>query len=240
LKEGKRFPFWRMRSVKAFIFDLDGTLIDTFDLYLSALNEGLQAFRVAPVSAQELSEFLDEATPLEEILKRVAPSEFTDAQRRLSCLERIKEAYLSGLEKVRLLDGAWELLFTLKERNFKVGIVTGRTTEGEAKWLELKRLGIAPFVDVFVTGLEAPRKPSSAGISFCIEQLKVKPEESIFVGDSQADALASQQAGVPFIGVATGVGKKERLLELGALCVVKDLRELLERVKRLDTSPPLE
>ncbi len=229
-----------IKKPKAFVFDLDGTLIDTFNLYLYSLNAGLQAFGLPSVSAEKLSEFLDEAFPLEEILKRIAPLKFADVQTRLSCVEKIKEAYFSALEKVRLLVGARDLLFTLKEKGVKVGIVTGRTTEGEEKWLELKRLGIAEFVDVFVTGLEAPRKPSSGGIVVCLKKLRVSPEEAIFIGDSEADALASKEAGLSFIGVTTGVGKKERLLELGAIYVVKDLLELLEIVKRLDTLTPLE
>jgi len=240
LREGKKFFFQNIRSLKAFVFDLDGTLINTFEVYLHSLNEGLKAFGLPPISSKKLTEFLNQATPLEEILKRVAPSKFTDTRTRLSCVEKIKKAYFSALEKVKLLNGAPELLFTLKDKGFKVGIVTGRTTRGEEKWLELKRLGIAEFVDVFVTGFEAPRKPSSGGIRTCIKELGVSPEEAILVGDSEADALASKEAGIPFIGVATGVGKKQKLLALGALYVFQDLRELLKMVKRLDTFNPLE
>ncbi|MDW8002230.1 MAG: HAD family hydrolase [Deltaproteobacteria bacterium] len=216
--------------IRAVIFDLDGTLIDTLNTYTLALNMALNRYGIEPIERSKLAHFLNMAIPLREILERISPI-FLDPKRNEECIKIIHENY-SSLEKetVRLLPGVREVLRELKKRKIKIGIVTGRTSKGERKWVELRRLKVDRFVDSFITASESPRKPNAQGLMECIERLGVRPEEVVFVGDSVADMMAGKKANLKTFGVLTGVASEEDLITEKPTGILKNLKELLNYI----------
>jgi pyrophosphatase PpaX len=222
-----------MGRIKGVIFDLDGTLIDSLETYIQALNQGIKGFNLAPVSKEELASLLNRAVPLEQILQQLFPTQLSDREKRLDCIKETIKAYQKLEQNVSLKPGAAQVLSSLKEMGLKVGIVTGRTTSGEQKWLELRRLNIDQFIDVIITGADAERKPAPEGLIKCAQELGLSAEECVFVGDSQADIITGKAAGVMTIAISTGVAQEGALSQESPDAIVDSLAELLSRIRDL-------
>jgi len=168
------------------------------------------------------------------MLLELFPFVFEEDRRRQACEDEIRRAYLElEAHKVHLKPGAKRTLQSLKEMGVKIGIVTGRMARGERKWLKLRRLSIHQFVDVMVTGADAPAKPAPHGLIKCIKELGLSAGECLFVGDSRVDVIAGKKAGVRTVAVHTGVARKELLAEQGPDCILADLNLLLSYLSEL-------
>lgn len=222
------------KRIKGVIFDLDETLIDTLGTLTEAFNTGIKIFGLGPVTSEKIAYFLDRGARLQNMLLELFPSVFEDDSQRLTCEDEIRSSYSNlAVQKVTLKPGAERTLQTLKENGFKTGIVTGRRSEGERKWLELRRLNIHRFVDVMVTAAEAPAKPAPDGLIKCMKELGLSADECVFVGDSRLDIMAGKKAGVWTIAVHTGVASRELLAEQGPDFILDDLNSLLTYLDNL-------
>ena len=134
------------QKIKGGIFDLDETIIDSLGTYTEAFNVGTKIFGLEPVTEKKIAHFLDKGFRLGRILVELFPSVFEDDRNRRTCEDNIRNAYLElEAQKVVLKPGVKRTLQLLKEGGVKIGIVTGRMTEGERKWRELRRLNIHQF-----------------------------------------------------------------------------------------------
>ena len=222
------------QKIKGVIFDLDETIIGSLGTYTEAFNKGIGMFGLESVTDERIAQFLDEGLRLGQMLLELSPSVFEDDGRRQTCEEEIRKTYLElQVQQVALKPGVKRILQSLKERGIKIGIVTGRITKGERKWLELRRLNIHQFVDVMVTAAEAPAKPAPDGLIKCTRELGLSTEECIFVGDSRVDVMAGKKAGMRTVAVHNGVAGKELLAEQGPDFVLADLSLLLPYLNEL-------
>ncbi len=223
------------QKMKGLIFDLDGTIIDTLGAYTEAFNRGTAAFGLPPVSAATLAGLLDRGVRLGDMLTELFPSVFSDEQKRQRCRDVILKAYLQlQSQDVQLQPGARQVLQSLKERGIKIGIVTGRMTQGDGKWLELETLGIRGYIDAQVTAAEAPGKPSPDGLLKCVKELGFTVDECVFVGDSRIDVIAGKNAGMRTVAVHNGVAGRELLAEQKPDCILADLTSLLPCLESME------
>jgi phosphoglycolate phosphatase len=220
-----------MKEIKGVIFDLDGTLIDSLETYTRAFNRGAAKFNLSLISKEELATFLNRALGMRKILAEQYP--FLSEETIAECNDEIVKVYLDLYkEGVILKPGVKEVLSQLKGMGLRMGIVTGRTTSGEEKWLELRRLGIEQFIEVIITGADAPRKPAPDGIIKCLQEMGLSPEECVFVGDSQADIITGKGAGIVTIAIPTGVAREEILSQEGPEVIINNLTELPFQIRR--------
>ena len=225
---------FRQQKIKGVIFDLDETIIDSLGTYAEAFNVGTSSFGLEPVTEKKIAHFLDQGFRLGRILVELFPSVFEDDRNRRTCEDNIRNAYLKlEAQRVVLKPGVKRTLQLLKEGGVKVGIVTGRMTEGERKWRELRRLNIHQFVEVMVTGAEAPAKPAPDGLIKCIKELGLAAEECVFVGDSRVDVIAGRRARVKTVAVHTGVADRELLAEESPDYLLGDLNLLISHLNEL-------
>jgi len=219
--------------IKAVIFDLDGTILDSIDTYWYAFNAAVATFKLQPVNKERLLVLMSQGANLAEILCSFYPTLRLETGSNM--VERIKaeirKQYLvHGGDEVRLTSGTQELLRLLRLRGLKIGIVTSRAIPPGRQWEELEKLQVAHFFDAMVTGAEAPRKPAPDTIIECLKRLKLLPEEAIFVGDSQADMMAAKAAGLRTVAVTTGVSHKEVLLEESPDFIFNNLLDFADKV----------
>ena len=140
------------------------------------------------------------------------------------------EAYeLIGANSAAPLPGAVELLQTLADRGSQVLIVTSNSSRTVARWLDRFELG-GCVRSIIGRDSMLPLKPAPEMISRALECTAQPGIVACFVGDSDADAIAAQRAGVPFYGIARVEEKRTRLETLGALQVFSDPGELSMRL----------
>ena len=206
---GVRAPVasWRGVPLRAVLFDLDGTLLDTAADISLALNRAIAEFGWAPVAASDTRNLIGRGGPM--LVQRAAELQQRplDATTQTAIVERFFHHYgeLQGTDEsaARPFPGAAEGLRGLHEAGLRTAIVTNKQQRfGIAL---AKRLGLAPWVDVYVGGDSCVRrKPDPMPVLFACGSLQVAPSEALLVGDSINDVMAARGAAVPVICVPYG------------------------------------
>ncbi len=219
--------------IKAIIFDLDGTILDSIDAWWRAFNDGVAAFNLEPVPIESLMQFMNQGARLADILRGLYPALGTEAGSAMvdDIMAEIRKRYStnSGVQE-ELADGAVELLNLVKQRGLKIGVVTSRSVVPERQWRELVELEVAHFIDTVVTAAGSRRKPAPDTVIECLERFGVLPEECIIVGDSLADVMAGKAAGVGTVAVPTGVADLQTLAAESPDFIFDNLHSLIGKL----------
>jgi phosphoglycolate phosphatase len=198
---------WKGAPLRAVLFDLDGTLLDTAGDISLALNRAIAEFGWAPVAASETRNLIGRGGPV--LVQRAAQLQQRplDPATHAAIVERFFHHYgeLQATEDstAQPFSGAAEGLRGLHEAGLRTAIVTNK--QQRFAILLAKRLGLAPWVDVYVGGDTCERrKPDPMPVLFACESLRVAPSEALMVGDSINDVMAARGAAVPVICVPYG------------------------------------
>lgn len=198
---------WRSAALRAVLFDLDGTLLDTAADISLALNRAIAEFGWDPVAASDTRNLIGRGGPM--LVQRAAELQrrSLDTATQTAIVERFFHHYgeLQATDEsaARPFPGATEGLRGLHEAGLRTAIVTNKQQRFAISLA--KRLGLAPWVDVYVGGDTCVRrKPDPMPVLFACESLRVAPTEALMVGDSINDVMAARAAGVPVICVPYG------------------------------------
>lgn len=208
----------------AFLFDLDGTLIDSVYQHVLAWHEALEEVgfslgvwrihRRIGMSGGLLVQALGR-----EIGQRLTPAQADALQ------ERHGKAFARYRAAIPLLPGARELLQQLSRAKVPYAIATSGRREGAQRALE--RLGVTAEIPV-ITRQEVQRaKPDPDLFLAAAERLNVPITRAMVVGDSVWDLLAARRAGCLGIGLLSGGYGKDELEQVGAYRVYQDPADLL-------------
>jgi N-acetyl-D-muramate 6-phosphate phosphatase len=179
--------------LRAVLFDLDGTLLDTAPDMVGALNALRREEALAPLPYEVVRSAVSHGAA------RVVKTGFPDAAAdSLAALQqRFLQLYRGALSQgTRLFPGMGEVLDTLAERRLKSGIVTNK-----AAWLTdplLEQMGLRARFDCVVSGdTVAERKPHPLPLLHAANLAGVAPGECVYVGDAERDVQAAHAAGMP-------------------------------------------
>ena len=182
-------------SIRAVLFDLDGTLLDTAPDLVRVLNQ---------VRVEQGRDPLPYATARTQVshgssglIRLGFPDVQADLQERLR--QRLLELYSERLAVgTQLFDGCREVLDVLRARGMAWGIVTNKP--GFLTGPLLEQLGLAAEAGCVVSGDTLPqRKPHPAPLLLAAEQLSQAPQDCLYVGDAERDVQASRAAGMPVL-----------------------------------------
>jgi pyrophosphatase PpaX len=205
-------------TVRAVLFDVDGTLLDTFDFIYGAFEHAFAVHGVPPLTREQISDLM--GGPLEEVYATMA-AEF-DAK-ELSETHRTFQSNNLGL--ARLFPSTVEVLDALKAKGLKIAAVTTRSKRTSVRSLE--STGIAHYFDLVISGEDVTRlKPDAEPILKALDHFSIERNCAIMVGDTHADIEAGKNASVRTVAALYGFGG-ERLLALNPNYVIRDLKELL-------------
>ncbi len=218
------------RASTAFLFDLDGTLVDSVYQHVLAWKEALDREGVY-LSVWRIHRKIGMSGGLfANILLRETGLDITGE--RLERLRRYHaEAYnrQAGLRAVQPLPGARELLAHLTEQGMPWGIATSGRMETAAHNLEA--LGVDPArVPVITRDLVRHAKPDPDLFIAAAEKLGVDIGRALVVGDSIWDMLAAQRARALGVGLLSGGYGQEELERAGAFRVYEDPADLLRHI----------
>ena len=209
--------------MRALIFDLDGTLIDTVYAHVFAWQRAL-AEAGLPVDGWRIHRRIGMSGGLfTRALARELGRPLNDEEIN-AIQDRHGELYRELLPERRPLPGAVDLLRHLGELSVPYGIATsGRRPEIDAS---LDALGIGPDVTVVDRGEVMRAKPEPDLFLACQERMGVEIRDVTVVGDAVWDLLAARRAGMLSVGLLTGGYGEDELAQAGAFRVYRDPAEL--------------
>lgn len=192
-------------TIKAILFDLDGTLLDTHDLLLDSFRHTVR-------------EVLGCAIPDERLMAKVGQPlntqmwDFTDDEAVHDELCRVYREYNASVHDklIRIFPGTQEVLDELRKRGYRMGVVTSKRHEPALHGLSTFGLGDA--FDFVVGSDDWPtHKPDPGPVRHGCELLGLDPSECVYVGDSPFDMQAGNGAGCITIAALWGMFPAEVL-----------------------------
>ena len=220
--------------MKALIFDLDGTLVDTVYAHIFAWQRAL-AEAGLPIDGWRIHRRIGMSGGLfTRAVAREAGRPLTDDEAE-AIQQRHGTLYRELLPDRRPLPGAVELLAWLREAGVPHGIATsGRRPEIDAS---LDALGVPPETVVVERGSVVRAKPEPDLFLACQERLGVAVADCYVVGDAVWDLLAARRAGMLSIGLLSGGYGEDELLAAGAFRVYRDADDLHRSLDELGIEP---
>jgi HAD superfamily hydrolase (TIGR01549 family) len=211
-------------SVKAVIFDLDGTLVKFALDFIRARKEAIAEIRGRGINVDDLSESLSLYSMLKVIKERADKKILPDLEKSLwDILEKIE---LRAADETDTQPDALQTLISIKNLGLKLAIVTNNGCK--ATGIVTKKFGFKDFFDVIVTREDSDElKPDGGSIKIAIEVLGIDAKEAIYVGDGVIDILAAKKAKVVSVAVPTGVSSIKNLVEANPDYFLGSLREIM-------------
>ncbi len=215
----------------AFLFDLDGTILNSKKPFIIAYNRALAKHGLPPLPSNEDSAIRILRNPVESIFPELLGAErCKDDAFVESFVDDLKESYGEVyLEDTKLNPNVRETLVYLKESGNKVGVVTSRLSFADYIIPSLNSLGIGELVDVVVTSKDVLySKPSPDPYFLGAEKLEKTPNECVVVGDSPEDVVAGKAAGMFTVAYTRGFYTLEELTKNSADVIIDDFSKLTQ------------
>jgi HAD superfamily hydrolase (TIGR01509 family) len=209
---------------QGFLFDLDGTLIDSVYQHVLAWREALEKMGMA-LSAWRIHRRVGMSDGLIVNALRRETGHPLDAEATAQLNRFHTEAYLRLVDQVRPLPGAKELLEALSQARIPWAIATSGTLERAHFSLEILRLG--PETPLITRDLVARGKPDPDLFLAAAQRLAVDITHCVVVGDSVWDLLAARRARALGVGLLSGGYGQDELERAGAYRVYQDPADLL-------------
>ena len=206
-----------------YIFDLDGTLLDTLEDLTDAVNYVLKKYDLPMRTKEEVRSFVGNG--IQKLIERAIGTGNVDLMQAVACF---KEYYLShSAVKTKPYDGIIELLQELKRQGKKTAIVSNKIDSATKK---LSQIYFGDLIDVAYGANEEGgfrRKPATDSVELAIEKLNAKNTAIVYIGDSEVDIQTALNANLPSISVLWGFKDEDFLKEHGGTNFVKIPKEIL-------------
>ena len=205
-------------TIKAVIFDLDGTIVDFNIDFKAARTEVAHLLTEQDLPSSLLAGNESVFAMLKKVEKRMKENgreeqEFLKLKRKVISIVERYEA--KAARDTNLIPGTLETLKTLRKMKLKIALFTAN---GEKSTTHiLRRFHMRQFFDAIITRESVSAiKPDPAHLETALKGLKVKPEEAMVIGDSIRDIECARQLRVLAVGVTTGFSSMEELTRAGA------------------------
>lgn len=176
---------------KAYLFDMDGTLVDTFDLIYESFNEALTDNKKRTLTKTEFDRELFGKHIDTSLYKLIGPLDKKEMQAIMASFEL---AWFKRLSKVKVFNNVPLTLERLKARGFELGVVS--TSPRGVIEKTLQQTGVMKYFDAIVGAEDvAQKKPHCEPVVHALNVLNIGPEEAIYVGDTIYDIQAGHSAG---------------------------------------------
>ena len=207
-----------------YIFDLDGTLLDTLHDLASSVNYALQTHGMPTHSVDAIRGFVGNGVRL--LMERAVPDGAQNPQFEAT-FATFRQHYMQhSLDTTCPYPGIAEMLHQLKQRGCRLAVVSNKMM---AATQDLVR-HFFPEIEVAIGEHEAEgirKKPAPDTVFQALRQLGVGKEQAVYVGDSDVDLQTARNSGLPCISVLWGFRSRDFLLHHGATTFITHPAELL-------------
>jgi phosphoglycolate phosphatase len=216
-------------KIKAVIFDLDGTLIDSVPDIADAANQMLANHNFPAHDTSRYKEWIGHGAM--KLLQRAVPGTRDESFLRKLLVE-YREIHINNCTtKTRLYKGIEEVLDLLIEQNISISIFTNKPQEITNKVVN-HYLSDWKFDFVYGQMPEYPKKPDPARAIEISEKLKYNPGDMFFIGDSDTDMKTGVAAGMIPVGVTWGYDTETSIADAGAKYIVSGTKDLVNFLKQ--------
>ncbi|CAG9608424.1 pyrophosphatase PpaX [Pseudoneobacillus rhizosphaerae] len=207
-------------KINTVLFDLDGTLIDTNELIISSFLHTLEHYYPNQYNREDVLPFLGPT-----LRETFEPMDATKVDEMIATYRKYNLAHHDTF--VTEFPTVLDTIKILKEKGYKVGIVTTKISDVVMKGLKLTKLD--SYFDVIVALDHVEKaKPDPEPIFKALEQLGSNPDEAIMVGDNYHDILAGKNAGTKTAGVAWTIKGRDYLDQFEPDYILEEMADLLK------------
>lgn len=208
-------------TYQTYLFDMDGTLLDTLDDLTAAVNHTLAQYGYPQRTREEVRQGLGSGAV--RLMAAMLP-QGEDTPEFAAIMRDYKAWYQAHTcVETRPYPGIPELLDALHRQGCKAAIVSNKP-HGAACELAAR---FFPGIPTFGESPETPRKPAPDMVRHALAALNADPSSAVYVGDSEVDVQTARNAGLPMIGVAWGFRGRAALAAAGAETIVDTAAEIL-------------
>ena len=223
-------------TIKATIFDLDGTLID-FNLDYKSVRGEVRTYLLhvgLPSSLITVKDTIFEMIKKTEIYSRNSLNSSNSITEIRNEVLAIADKYeLEAARETDLLPGVIETLKNLTRMNIKIGLFT--LSGDKSVNYVLKRFKLVDFFSVTVPRNQVNYvKPNPEHLETALKVLGVTPEETIVIGDGIADMETAKELNATGIGLTTGTATAKQLTHYGAEYIINSIIDLLPLIETIN------
>ena len=218
--------------IKACIFDMDGTLVNTINSISYFGNNALKNVSLPPIEVEKYKYMVGNGAKI--LVERMLQEANADS----SLFEKVFNDYSASYDNDFLYltepyDGIIDLLKALKKRNIKTTVLSNKPH------VTAKKVSDALFgdslIDICMGAMDGiSLKPDPSGAFEIMKKLNLGKDECIYVGDTATDMKTGKSAELFTVGVLWGFREKNELLENGADKIISHPSELLTIIDKLN------
>lgn len=209
---------------KTYIFDLDGTLLNTLGDLAASTNYALRQYGMPEHTIDDVRRFVGNGVG--KLIERAIPGGLTNPQYEDVLATFRKHYMLHSLDTTAPYPGIESLLHSLRSHGCNVAVVSNKFYNAT---VELCRHFFADTVEVAIGEREnIRRKPAPDTVFEAMRQLGVSGEDTVYVGDSDVDVATARNSGIPCISVLWGFRDRDFLIEHGATTFVNTPEDILK------------
>jgi phosphoglycolate phosphatase len=193
-------------QIDAFVFDMDGTLLDTLPDLVDVTNDTMEHFGYPTHTSDEILRMVGNG--LRSLITQAMPQGL-EKEAADACIAYWKALYDErGDVKTQVYAGMMDVLHTLKAQGKKLAVLSNKYDAGTKL---MTNHYFADVMDMAMGEGPVPRKPDPTGLLRVAAELAVPIERVAYVGDSHTDVEAAQRAGAFAVAVTWGYQPRERL-----------------------------
>ena len=208
-----------------YIFDLDGTLLDTLGDLAASVNYALRTHGMPEHTIDDVRRFVGNG--VRKLMERAIPDGASNPDFE-AAFATFRQHYMAhSLDTTKPYDGIPETLEALKAKGCHLAVVSNKMM---AATQELCRHFFPDTIEVAIGENEAEgirKKPAPDTVIAALRQLGVGQEGAVYVGDSDVDIETARNSGLPCISVLWGFRDRDFLLQHGAKTFISNPSELL-------------
>ena len=219
-----------MKKIKAVVFDLDGTLLDTLDDLAASTNAALEKNGMPVRTTQEVRSFVGNG--IGNLIARALPDRGAEHPQYQAVLDAFVAHYAEhSRDNTKPYDGIMDMLDALEQKGVKLAIVSNKVD------FAVKELSALYFGQRMMASIgdhpSRARKPAPDSVFAALKIMDVSADEAVYVGDSDVDVFTGHNAGMPCCAVTWGFRSEESLIAAGADYVAHTPQELLAKITEM-------
>ncbi len=233
------------QTLRGVIFDLDGTLTDHPTVLGGSFVECMMKYgkeltdqegKVLARKMQSRVAGIESMASYVKTLNKVVKEQGIEGRvRRLFFVLKFVKIFHTHTRSTRMYQGIPELLREIRDRGFKIAILTASSRKEIDRSFTKIKDQIVPLVDMILTRDDVPeKKPNPASVLAAIAKLGIDRSQAVIIGDSWHDARAGKNAGIRTIAVLWGYGTLENLTPEGPDYFVQEPKEILDALAKIN------